>query len=64
MKYLSLAILLLSTSTAFAQQAAIDRISNTLGQCISTAEQKIDQIAELQKQLAAANARLKELESK
>lgn len=59
------ALLLLAASPAFAQQqpTAIDRVSGSLGQCISAAEQKVDQIAELQKQLAAAQARVKELES-
>jgi hypothetical protein len=56
--------LLLLTSPAFAQSTAIDRISGSLGQCVKQAEQGIDQIGELQKQLAAANARVKELEAK
>lgn len=63
MKYLVLALVLVA-SPALAQQAtAIDRISGSLGQCVSLAEQRIDQITELQKQLAAAQARVKELES-
>lgn len=56
---------LLLASPALAQQStAIDRISVSLGQCVKQAEQSIDQISDLQKQLAAAQARVKELEAK
>ncbi len=60
-----LAVLLLIASTpALAQSSALDRVSVSLGQCISVNEQKVDQISDLQKQLAAAQARVKELEAK
>jgi hypothetical protein len=57
-------VLLAITSPAFAQQAAIDRISLALGQCIGNAEQRADEIAALRNQLTAAQARIKELEPK
>lgn len=64
MKRLTVLALLLA-SPAFAQQStAIDRISGSLGQCVKQAEQSLDQINDLQKQLAAAQARVKELEAK
>lgn len=63
MKYLVLALVLVATPALAQQATAIDRISGSLGQCVSLAEQRIDQIAELQKQLAAAQARVKELET-
>lgn len=62
---LILAASLLLAAPALAQQStAIDRISVSLGQCVKQAEQSIDQISDLQKQLAAAQARVKELEAK
>lgn len=63
MKYLVLALVLVAPPALAQQATAIDRISGSLGQCVSLAEQRIDQIAELQKQLAAAQARVKELEN-
>jgi TolA-binding protein len=54
-------------TAAFAQQGppqAIDRIAGSLAQCISTAEQKVDQINVLQQQLAVAQRRIAELELK
>ncbi len=62
-KWLTLALYLLF-SPAFAQSTALDRISVSLGQCIRQAEQSIDQISDLQKQIAAKDAKIKELEAK
>ena len=62
-----IACLILLSGPALAQQqqsSAIDRLSIGLGQCVGQSEQRADQIAELQKQLAAAQARVKELEPK
>lgn len=56
-----------SCAPAFAQQqttTALDRISAAWGQCLGNFQQQIDEIAELRKQLGAANARIKELEAK
>jgi septal ring factor EnvC (AmiA/AmiB activator) len=65
MKKLALFLALLPFAALAQQQpSAIDRVAGSLGQCISTAEQKVDQVAELQKQLAAAQARVKELEAR
>lgn len=58
---------LLSSTSAFAQQqapTAIDRIANSLGQCVSKAEAFVDQIASLNAELAQAKAKIKELEEK
>lgn len=59
--------LLLVASPALAQQqqsTAIDRISLAFGQCVGTSEQRLDEIADLRKQLFAAQVRIKELEPK
>lgn len=63
MKKIACLLILLATPAA-AQQAtpAIDRIAIALGQCVGATEQRVDQIADLQKQLAAAQVRIKELE--
>jgi hypothetical protein len=60
-------ILALVASPAFAQQqqpTALDRVSISLGQCVGSVEQRVDEIAVLRKQLAEAQARIKELEPK
>lgn len=67
-------VLLLTASPALAQEppsTAIDRVAVSLGRCISLAEQRADlseqratEINDLRKQLAAAQARVKELEPK
>jgi hypothetical protein len=64
MKRLLIGISLIAASPAFGQQqaTALDRVSVSLGQCIGNFERKVDEIAELQKQLAAAQVRIKELE--
>lgn len=67
MKYLFAAALIFNCSSAIAQQQsnlAIDRISVSLGQCISQAEQKVDIISELQKQLQESKEKIKQLEDK
>lgn len=65
--------LLLIASPALAQQqsTALDRVSGSYGQCVGTAERLVDQVGDLQRQIAAqhadlakANARIKELEPK
>lgn len=60
-------LLLFSIAPATAQQqssSAIDRIAGSLAQCVVAAEQKVDQIVDLQKQLGDTRARIKELETK
>lgn len=67
MKKFVVAALLLATSPALAQQqlpTALDRVSVSLGQCVGNVEQRVDQIVDLQKQLATAQARIRELEPK
>lgn len=61
-----IALLLAFTVPAIAQQqpTAVDRIANTLGQCISKAESFVDEIAKLQADKAKLEARVKELEAK
>lgn len=52
---------------SFAQQqstAAIDRISFSLGQCIKSAEEKVDQLNQVNLQLAQAQAEIKRLKEK
>jgi len=53
-----------SCARAQQQTTAIQRISGSLAQCVASAEQQVDTIAELQKQIAAKDARIKELEAK
>lgn len=67
MKYLLIFIITLTSSYAYAQQSsstAIDRISMGFGQCIANGEKLADQLADLQKQLSAAQLKIKELEEK
>jgi hypothetical protein len=65
MKKIAIALLLLA-SPVFAQEAgtAPDRVAVSLGRCVLQSEQEVDQIADLQKQLTADQARIKELEPK
>jgi uncharacterized protein YpuA (DUF1002 family) len=63
-RLLFVAIFLVVASAAHAQQQpsrAIDRVSVTLGQCVGNIEQRLDEIADLKAQLAAAQARISQL---
>lgn len=69
MKKLSIALLLTFSTLANAQQqqpqsqsVAIDRISGSLAQCISKAEQQFDELGNLRNQLIKLQERIKELE--
>lgn len=56
---------LISSTAAMAQQSqstSMDRVSIALGQCIGTLEKHIDQVHDLQKKLAEAEAKIKKLE--
>jgi hypothetical protein len=66
MKKLVFVIVLLATPAVAQQQpsTAIDRVAVSLARCVSQAEQQFDQIADLQKQIAVAQAKIKELETK
>lgn len=70
LKQLAIIIALIAVSFPVFAQAqqksttAIDRIAGSLAQCVSTAEQQLDQITDLQRQLMLAQARIKELEPK
>lgn len=60
-------VIFLISTPAFAQQkttSAIDRIAFSLGQCVSQAEQKTDELEALKVQLSALQNKLKELEDK
>lgn len=62
-----LTIVALLTTPAFAQQqpsTATDRVALYYGQCVGNFEKRADEFAALQKQLADAQARIKELEPK
>ena len=64
--HIAAVIFLASGCAAFAQQTqkvtAIGVLSNQLGACAGQNAQAIEQMASLQEQLAAAKARLRELE--
>lgn len=68
MKPLIIAIALLAASSAFAQQTPADRVTSQLGsvvgQQMTVIETQKDTIAQLQDQLAKAQARIKELDPK
>lgn len=66
MKRVLILVALFSTPVLAQQQqsTAVDRVSLALGQCVGNFEQRIDEIAELRKQLSAAQERIKELEPK
>ena len=68
MRFSLLLIFNLLASAAFAQQqstsTAVDRLANSLGQCVATAEKQVDQLADIQKQLSEAKNKIKELETK
>lgn len=60
-----LALALLSVPAAAQQKSvAIDRIAVTLGQCVSTSEQRADEIEGLRSQIYTLQAKLKALEDK
>lgn len=57
------ALAMAAASPALAQQStAIDRVSVSLGQCVGSVEQRIDEIAVLKKQLAVAQAKIQSME--
>ena len=69
---LGFVVIYFAATAAFAQQipsspppsTAIERISGSLAQCIMGAEKMVDQLADAQKQLVAAQTKIKELEAK
>lgn len=65
-KFLILFCLIPNISFAQQQQstAAIDRISFSLGQCIKSAEEKVDQLNQVNLQLVQAQAEIKRLKEK
>lgn len=54
----------LITTAQAQQQTAYDRLAIGFGQCVGKAEANVDLIESLQRQLAEAKAKLKELEPK
>jgi hypothetical protein len=66
MKKIVVVLAILIPSSAFAQQrsTALDRVSVSLGQCIGSVEQRLDEIADLRKQLAVAQETIKALQEK
>lgn len=63
--FLALVFSVIAAAAVHAQQqptTALDRLSVAFGQCVGNAERHVDEIAELKKQLEAAQARIREIE--